>query len=38
LRDWPQKKLSRPQFQLHYTNFTPTADLAILILTPRGPE
>jgi hypothetical protein len=32
------KKLSPTQFQLHYTNFTPTADLAILILTPHGPE
>jgi hypothetical protein len=32
------KKLSPTQFQVHYTNFTPTADLAILILTPRGPE
>jgi hypothetical protein len=27
------KKLSPTQFQVHYTNFTPTADLAILILT-----
>jgi hypothetical protein len=32
------KKLSPTQFQVRYTNFTPTADLAILILTPRGPE
>ncbi|HEU0216054.1 MAG TPA: DUF4424 domain-containing protein [Stellaceae bacterium] len=32
------KKLTPTQFQLNYTNFTPTADLAILILTPRGPE
>jgi hypothetical protein len=32
------KKLSPIQLQLHYINFTPTADLAILILTPRGPE
>jgi hypothetical protein len=27
------KKLSPTQFQVHYTNFTPTSDLAILILT-----
>jgi hypothetical protein len=27
------KKLSPTQFQVHYTNFTPAADLAILILT-----
>ncbi|HZK89611.1 MAG TPA: DUF4424 domain-containing protein [Stellaceae bacterium] len=29
------KKLSPTQFQLHYTDFTPTRDLAILILTPK---
>jgi hypothetical protein len=27
------KKLSPTQFQVHYTNYTPTTDLAILILT-----
>jgi uncharacterized protein DUF4424 len=27
------KKLSPTQFQVHYTNYTPTADLAVLILT-----
>jgi hypothetical protein len=29
------KKLSPTQFQVHYSNFTPTADLAILIVTTR---
>lgn len=32
------KKLSPTQFQVHYTDFTPAADLAILILTPGGPQ
>jgi hypothetical protein len=27
------KKLSPTQFQVHYTNYTPTSDLAVLILT-----
>jgi hypothetical protein len=31
------KKLSPTQFQVHYTNFTPTSELAILILTPNTP-
>jgi len=30
------KKLSPTQFQVHYTNFTPTVDLAILILNSGG--
>jgi hypothetical protein len=29
------KKLSPTQFQVHYTDFTPKADLAVLILTTR---
>ena len=27
------KKLSPTQFQVHYTNYDPTTDLAVLILT-----
>ena len=30
------KKLSPTRFQVHYTNYTPTANLAILILTPSA--
>jgi len=31
------KKIGPTQFQVHYTNFTPTKDVAILILIPTGP-
>ncbi len=31
------KKIGPTQFQVHYTNFTPTKDVAILILVPQGP-
>jgi hypothetical protein len=31
------KKIGPTQFQVHYTNFTPTKDVAILILIPQGP-
>jgi hypothetical protein len=32
------KKIAPTQFQVHYTNFTPRRDLAILILTPNSAQ